>query len=143
MTDQIADGFIVLIGAGSACSPPRFARSAWGSRLSLVGIAAVGFDAVGSLFGNERGSDEVAMDAFVAQVAAQDETGGAGFIDEAQFDAGAGEFLDEFVHRVEGTANDAVAADFGGTCGGDADGDGLERRGKPRKEFDRREKAAG
>ena len=65
------------------------------------------------------------MDLALLQVPINDVTAGAGFIDQAQLDAGLLQFLEEFVHGVQGTADDAVTADLRGVGGGDGDGDAF------------------
>ncbi len=75
------------------------------------------------------------MKAFGAQVAADDQTARAGFVNKAQLDVGLRQTLDEFVHGLESAANDAVAAHLSAVLWRDGHGDGLERLGKPRKEF--------
>jgi hypothetical protein len=91
----------------------------------LIGIAPVGLHAVRGFLGNERGRDDIAMQALGAQMAAQDESAGTGFIDQPQFDALKRELFNEFVHGIERAADNAVTADLGGVAGCDGDGDGF------------------
>ena len=60
-----------------------------------------------------------------ANMAADDKAERAGFINETQFQVGLGEFFEEVVDGLEGSADDAVAAHFGGVLRGDRDGDGF------------------
>ena len=91
----------------------------------LIGIAPVGLHAVRGFLGNERGRNDIAMQALGSQMAAQDEPAGTGFIDQPQFDALKGELFEEFVHGIEGAADDAVTADLGGVAGCDGHGDAF------------------
>jgi len=50
----------------------------------------------------------------VAQVAAEDKSPGPGFVSKAQLGVLLGELFDELIDGIEGAANDAVTADFGG-----------------------------
>ena len=53
----------------------------------------------------------------------QDIAGGAGFVNHAQLDVFRGEFLEEFVHGLERTADDAVLPDFAHAFRRDGHGD--------------------
>ena len=48
---------------------------------------------------------------------------------------GGQEFFDQAQHVIVTSAEDAVPPHFGGILRGERDRDGLERLGKPRKEF--------
>ena len=54
----------------------------------LIGIAAVGLDAVGGFLWESARGDDLAVHALAAQMAAQDKAARAGFINQAQLDAG-------------------------------------------------------
>ena len=105
--NQVADGFILLIGHMDGC---EFAGAIESGQ--LIGIPAVGLHPIGSSFGNERRTNQVAVNIFAAQVAAENEAAWSGFIYQAQFNVWPRETFEEFVNRVEGSANDAVAAHF-------------------------------
>ena len=91
----------------------------------VVGVPPISLYVVGSFFGDERGRDQIAMNAFAAQVAADHEAARAGFIHQPKFQFRPGEFLDEFIDGIERSANDAVAAYFSGVLWRDGDGDGV------------------
>ena len=61
------------------------------------GIAAVGFDAVAGLFGDERGCDDPAGELLACQIAIQPVAAGTGLVDEDQLREFGPEFADEFV----------------------------------------------
>jgi hypothetical protein len=54
------------------------------------------------------------MDAFAAQMTAEDEAAWPGFIDQAQFNVWLGEPFEEFINGLQSSADDALAADFSG-----------------------------
>ena len=118
--NQVADGFIFLVGHMDG---RQFAGAIEAGQ--LVGIPPVGLDAVGSLFGNERRTDQVAVSAFAAQVTTQNKAAGPGLIDEVQLEVGFGESFEEVINGLECSANNAVAADLGGVLGSDGDGNGI------------------
>src|SRR5215831_5462787 len=66
--NQVANGFILLIGHMDG---RQFASPIESGQ--LIGIPPVGLHPIGSLFGNERRTDQVAMNTLAAQVAAQNE----------------------------------------------------------------------
>ncbi len=117
---QVADGFVLLVG--------HVDRSEFTGPIEpgeLIGVAAVGLHAVGGFLGNERRRDDFARNAFVAQMAAQDKPARSGFVSKAQFEVIFGELVEEFVHGIEGAADDAVTADLGGVLRRDGNGDSF------------------
>ena len=91
----------------------------------LIGIPPVGLHAIGSFFGNERRTDQIAVNTFAAQMPADNETARPGFIDQAQFNVGLGKTFEQFINRVESPADDAIAAHLGGVLWRDADRDRI------------------
>ena len=82
-------------------SPARY------SRAQLIGIPPIGLHPVGCFPGNERRRHQIAVDAPAAQMPAEDEAARASFIDDAQFNAFAAEFLEQFIHGIERAADNA------------------------------------
>src|ERR1700704_5771196 len=80
----------------------------------LIGIPPVRLHAVGSFFGNERRTNQITMNAFAAQMAAENEAARPGFINQAQFNVWLSQPFEELIHSVESSADNAVAAHFGG-----------------------------
>jgi len=72
-----------------------------------------------------RRTNQIAMDALAAQMSAENEPAGPGFINQAQFDVRLREAFEEFINGVECSADDAVAAYFRGVLRRDGDGDRI------------------
>ena len=89
----------------------------------LIRIPPIGFHPIRSFFGNERRADDIAANAFTAQVPANDKTARTGLVNHAQLDVGLGDALDEFINGVERAADDAVASHLRGVLRRDGDGD--------------------
>jgi hypothetical protein len=70
-------------------------------------------------------ADYIAMEAFAFEMAIDDVAAGTGFVNEAQFDVLRREPSNDLGEGFDGSADDAVVADFGGAGRGDGDGDGF------------------
>src|ERR1022692_401142 len=120
--NQIAEGFIGgvrHVDAGGSAGAVKAGE--------LIGIAAVGLDAVAGLAGNLGGGDENANVAVPVQAAGEGKPMRSGFVTTAQFGAWMRglEFREEFEHVVMGAADDAVTPDLGGIRRRETDGDGI------------------
>src|SRR5215472_13274233 len=98
--NQIANGFVLLIGHMDGRQFPSAIESS-----QLIGIASVGLHPIGSFFGDERRTDQVAGNTFAAQVPAENEAAWSGLINQAQFDVRLGEPLEKFINRIEGSTD--------------------------------------
>lgn len=120
--NQIADGFIGGIGD---IDGGEFAGAVEAGE--LIGIAAVGLDAVAGLAGNLGGGDENATITVPVQAAGEGKPMRSGFVSTAQFGARMRglEFGEEFEHVVMGAADDPVTPNLGGVRRRETHGDGI------------------
>src|SRR6185295_4795725 len=101
--NQVANGFVLLVGHMDGREFPSSIKTG-----KLIGIPPISLHPIGSFFGNERRTDQVAVNAFAAQVAAKNEPARPGFINQAQFNIGLRETFEQFINRVECSADNAV-----------------------------------
>ena len=120
--NQIADGFIGGIGDIDA---GEFAGAVKAGK--LIGIAAVGLDAVAGLARNLGRGDENANIAVPVQAAGEGKPMRTGFVTTAQFGARMCglEFGEEFEHVIMLPADDPVTADLDRIRWCQTDGDGI------------------
>ncbi len=118
--NQVANGFVLLIGHVDGRELASAVKTG-----KLIGIPPIGLHAIRSFFGNERRTDQIAVNGFAAQMAAQDEAARPGFINQAQFDVRLREPLEEFVNGIERPADNAVAAHFAGVLGRNGHSNGI------------------
>ena len=120
--NQIADGFIGGIGDIDA---GEFAGAVKAGK--LIGIAAVGLDAVAGLARDLGRGDENANIAVPVQAAGEGKPMRTGFITTAQFGARMCglEFGEEFEHVIMLPADDPVTADLDRIRWCQTDGDGI------------------
>lgn len=85
----------------------------------LIGIPPVGLYPVGCFLGNQRRRNQIAMNALAAQMTAQHEPARAGFINHAQFHVSLRRLFEQFIHRLECAADDAITTDCGAVLRGD------------------------
>jgi hypothetical protein len=94
--NQVTNGFVLLVRDMDGREFPGSIKTG-----KLIGIPPVRLHPIGSLFGNERRTDQVAANAFAAQMAAKNEAARPGFINQAQFDVWLRETFEEFINGVE------------------------------------------
>lgn len=120
--NEIADGLVLRIGdmnGGQFAGPVKACE--------LVGITAVGFDAIPGFARDFRGGDDDAVIPMGLEETAQGIAVRSGLVTEAELKVGVGglQFFGETQDVIVGTADEAVAPDFGGITGGETDGDGI------------------
>ena len=120
--NEVANSFVLRIGDVNG---GQFAGAIKAGQ--LVGIAAVGFDAITGFTRDLRRGDDDAVIAVGAQEAAQGIAVGPGLVTEAELKVGMGglQFFGETQDVIVGAADNAVTADFDGITGGETDGDGI------------------
>ena len=125
-TDDIADGLILGVRNVDIGELPGAEEAG-----KVTSVTAVGLDAIGGALRDEGRGNDFADEAFGAKVSDQSKTGGAGFVDEAEFTIGRGLQLgDESIDVGEFGADGTVIADFTvGTGDGDLIGKGVDIEG--------------
>ena len=120
--NEIANGLVLGIGDMNG---GQFAGAI--KACELVGIAAVGFDAIAGFTRDSGGSDDDAVKPVGMQEAAQGIAVRPGFVTEAEVKVGMGglQFFGETQDIIVGAADNAVTPDFSGITRGEADGDGI------------------
>ena len=121
-TDEVADGFVGLVGN---MDEGEFTGAIEAGQRE--GVAAIGLHTIGGAQGDEGGADEFADDAPGAQMAAKGEAGRSGLVDVADLGAVGAEALVEAVEGMGVGGEGAVKAYLlAGDGNGDDNGFGVD-----------------